>query len=97
MSDPASQSRERREVHYSGHVQGVGFRYTARHIAARHPVTGYVQNLPDGRVLLVVEGLPSEIDRYLAELEAELERYIRGRQLQTSPATGQLTRFEVRH
>src|SRR5690349_7212233 len=39
-------SMERREVHYSGRVQGVGFRYTARSIAQLFPVTGYVKNLP---------------------------------------------------
>jgi acylphosphatase len=45
---------QRREVHYSGHVQGVGFRYTTRSIARGYEVTGFVQNLEDGRVSRVV-------------------------------------------
>ncbi len=39
---------ERVIVHYSGRVQGVGFRATARHIACGYEVTGMVRNLPDG-------------------------------------------------
>jgi len=39
-----------KQVFYSGHVQGVGFRYTVRRIASGYEVTGWVKNLPDGRV-----------------------------------------------
>ena len=46
----------RRTSHFSGHVQGVGFRYTVQDLAADFDVRGYVRNLPDGRVELVVEG-----------------------------------------
>src|SRR4029079_16800556 len=63
---------ERRQVYYSGRVQGVGFRYTARQIAGRFAVTGFVENLGDGRVHLIVEGETREIDRFLAELSSAL-------------------------
>ena len=43
-----------RQVFYSGKVQGVGFRYTAKRIAGGYEVTGWVKNLPDGRVELQV-------------------------------------------
>ena len=36
-----------KQVIFRGRVQGVGFRYTARRIAARYDVTGFVRNLPD--------------------------------------------------
>ena len=52
--------RRQREVYYAGNVQGVGFRYTARCAAAGLDVTGFVRNLPDGRVHLVVEGPPRD-------------------------------------
>jgi len=39
------------QVFYEGHVQGVGFRFTVRHIAKGFDVTGWVRNLPDGRFL----------------------------------------------
>ncbi len=86
---------QRREIHYSGRVQGVGFRYTTKTIARGYNVTGYVQNLDDGRVRLVVEGEAAELDRFLGELEERMAHYIRGRTCDTRPATGQYTDFSV--
>lgn len=87
---------QRRRVHFSGRVQGVGFRYTAVAIARGHTVAGYVQNLSDGRVVVVAEGEPAELDRFLAELDGSMRSYIRGSQTETGPATGEFTSFEVR-
>ncbi|MGD0088020.1 MAG: acylphosphatase, partial [Verrucomicrobiota bacterium] len=42
--------RCRMHIFYSGHVQGVGFRYTTKTVATGFEVTGTVRNLPDGRV-----------------------------------------------
>ena len=86
----------RREVLFHGRVQGVGFRYTARHIAARHKVTGYVQNLPDGRVRLVAEGDREELDRFVRAVSAEMADYIGGQLDDISPASGEFSVFEVR-
>src|ERR1039458_5768136 len=43
-------------VFFTGHVQGVGFRYTALQAAKEVEVAGFVTNLPDGRVQLEAEG-----------------------------------------
>lgn len=51
----------RETIHYSGRVQGVGFRYTTAGVAKEHIVAGYVKNLPDGRVKLVVEGVADAV------------------------------------
>ena len=88
-------SGERREIHYRGRVQGVGFRYTAQRIASRLAVTGYVKNLPDGRVLLVAEGEPDELDRLMAVVRAELGRYITDTGQSVGPANGQFSGFEI--
>ena len=48
-----------KRVLFTGQVQGVGFRWTTRRIAAAFPVTGFVRNLADGRVELVVTGSPA--------------------------------------
>jgi len=87
---------ESREVHYRGRVQGVGFRFTVRLIAANFAVCGFVKNLPDGRVQLVVEGESDELERFLKAISAEMGRYIRDRQERTGPATGRFSAFEVR-
>ena len=88
---------QQREVYYEGVVQGVGFRYTACRVAARFGVTGYVRNLPDGRVLLVAEGPPEELDRFVAAVAAAMERYIEQVQETTRPATGRFRDFGVRY
>jgi acylphosphatase len=56
---------ERREVFYSGQVQGVGFRYRTTQVAARFDVVGFVENLPDGRVHLAAEGTKNELNAFL--------------------------------
>jgi acylphosphatase len=47
----------------SGRVQGVGFRYFIHDAAMREGVTGWVRNLPDGRVEAFVEGDEESVTR----------------------------------
>ena len=54
-------SRVRMMVLYSGRVQGVGFRYATRSVAAGFDVTGTVRNLADGRVELVACGEEAQV------------------------------------
>ncbi|HEY9880757.1 MAG TPA: acylphosphatase [Leptolyngbyaceae cyanobacterium] len=49
-----------------GRVQGVGFRYYTQQEALRLGVTGYVRNLPNDTVEIVVEGADSQVDALLA-------------------------------
>jgi acylphosphatase len=53
----------RNRVLISGQVQGVYFRDSYRRLALQHGVTGWVRNLPDGRVEAVLEGPPEEVHR----------------------------------
>ena len=87
---------QRREVYYSGRVQGVGFRYRACRIAMQFAVTGYVKNVPDGRVELVVEGHPDVIRAMLHAVRAEMGRCIRDVHETPSRATGGFSSFDVR-
>ncbi|MCC6126315.1 MAG: acylphosphatase [Pirellulales bacterium] len=87
---------QQREFFFSGRVQGVGFRYTARSLAAGFKVAGFVRNLPDGRVQLVAEGAVEEIDRFSAALQKELGQYILIRTETVRPASGKFTDFEIR-
>lgn len=49
-----------------GEVQGVGYRYTLRHVAQRAGATGWVRNLHDGRVEAEIEGTDAAVDVVLA-------------------------------
>jgi acylphosphatase len=65
-----------KRVYYSGIVQGVGFRYTAQSLARQFTVAGWVRNLPDGRVELLAEGEPAEVDGFLAAVAKHMGGYI---------------------
>jgi acylphosphatase len=90
-------SNQRRTVCYTGHVQGVGFRYTAQAIARRYEVNGFVRNLPDGRVELVAEGEKHELAAFLDDVRERMARYIRDERIDTQPATGEFAGFDIRH
>jgi acylphosphatase len=59
-----------RKLFIRGSVQGVGFRYFAQRSAARHQVTGYVRNLPDGRVEAFVQGSERLVEAFKHDLTA---------------------------
>jgi acylphosphatase len=91
-----SPQNERREVLFSGRVQGVGFRFTAREIAGRFAVSGYVKNLYDGRVQLVAEGEARELERFVQAVTGEMQRFISSVDSTSSAATGEFVDFSVR-
>ena len=57
-----------RKFFVGGEVQGVGYRFFAQRAAARHQVVGYVKNLDDGRVEVVAEGPPRQVEEFKHEL-----------------------------
>lgn len=84
-------------VHYCGHVQGVGFRVRVSRLAQGLAVTGYVKNLPDGRVLLVAEGEATQVKRLLVGVAAELAENIQQADVQQAAATGEFREFTIRY
>ncbi|WP_050028830.1 acylphosphatase [Verrucomicrobium sp. BvORR034] len=59
-----------KQVFYSGRVQGVGFRYTVKRLASGFEVTGWVKNLPDGRVELQANSYDEEeLDAFLEDIQ----------------------------
>ena len=86
----------RKTIHYSGDVQGVGFRYTAHRTAVSFKVTGYVRNLPDGRVELVAEGEPAEVQRFINAVADNMAGNIDDIQETDAAAQGQFASFEIR-
>jgi acylphosphatase len=86
------------QVFYEGNVQGVGFRWSVRHAAKGFDVTGWVRNLPDGRVELQVNGDQDEVRAFLdAIAQGEVHSLIHNQtenQLE-KPVSGR--GFEIRH
>jgi acylphosphatase len=86
------------QVFYEGNVQGVGFRWSVRHAAKGFDVTGWVRNLPDGRVELQVNGGEEEVRAFLdniaqSELRALIRKQTENRLDKPVTASG----FEIRH
>jgi acylphosphatase len=88
---------KRVEVHYAGRVQGVGFRFTAERFAIQNDLTGFVRNLPDGRVELVLEGEEESIKTGLAMIRRELDRYIDTASDHWLESAGEFKRFNIRN
>ena len=83
-------------VLYSGHVQGVGFRYSVRAVAMGFEVTGMVRNLPDGRVELVAEGEKAELEAFRRAIQdSELGGLVRHEDASWGAAVGGFRGFEI--
>ena len=66
------------QVFYEGHVQGIGFRWSVKQIARGYDVSGWVRNLPDGRVELQASGADDEVRAFLDAIgESELRAHIK--------------------
>ena len=86
------------QVFYEGNVQGVGFRWSVRHIAKGFDVTGCVRNLLDGRVELQVNGEEDEVRAFLegvaqSDLHALIRKQTENKLENPVAASG----FEIRH
>lgn len=85
----------RKKVAFTGRVQGVGFRYSARSVAAGFQVGGFVRNMPDGSVELVAEGHAEEVEGFLAALKARMAGFIREAREEDAPPTGRYGSFDI--
>ena len=88
--------RRRMQILYSGRVQGVGFRYAVRTLAAGFEVTGAVRNLADGRVELTAEGQKKELEAFREAIrEAGLAANIRNEEAKWDEAQGGFNGFAI--
>ncbi|MFQ5463316.1 MAG: acylphosphatase [Phycisphaerae bacterium] len=86
----------RRTTYFSGNVQGVGFRYISQAIAAAFEVSGFVRNLPDGRVELVAEGELDEIERFHLALSQKMGTNIAEAMSTDGTFLGEYADFSIR-
>ncbi len=87
---------DRLQIFFSGHVQGVGFRYAVRQLSLEFEVTGWVKNMPDGRVQLMAEGDRGELETFQNAIpDAGLRRFIHETHSNWSKGTGEFKGFEI--
>jgi acylphosphatase len=83
-------------VLYSGQVQGVGFRYTVRSVAAGFDTSGVVRNLPNGGVELIAEGAKDELEAFRQAIrESGLAHFIRQEDVTWQEASNEFRGFEI--
>ena len=58
-------------IFFEGDVQFVGFRYTARLLAKKLELSGWVRNLPDGRVEVEAQGPVTDLRRFLIGIKSQ--------------------------
>ena len=83
-----------KRVVYSGRVQGVGFRYTARELSRDFEICGTVRNRADGSVELVAQGQADEVDGFLSAIAARMRGYI-SKQTVEEMAAGNFQGFQI--
>jgi acylphosphatase len=57
-----------KHIIFIGHVQGIGFRFTAMRIANSRNLTGWVKNLPDGSVEMSAYGTEDDLQQCISEI-----------------------------
>jgi len=91
-------SLQRIHVFFSGHVQGVGYRRFVKRQATRLGLTGWVKNLPDGRVESIIEGYTKDIDIFIQKCNRgpSLSK-VKNIMVTAEPFTGEFSGFKIRY
>ncbi|MCR5042495.1 MAG: acylphosphatase [Clostridia bacterium] len=59
----------RKRIVFFGSVQGVGFRWRARHAAGLYGCTGFCRNEFDGSVVMEIQGTEEQIDNVVLAVD----------------------------
>lgn len=88
---------KRTHAFYSGQVQGVGFRFTVQRIALDLKLSGWIRNLPDGRVEMAAEGEEGALKQLLDQIKTGfLEPHIQNETVTWETATEEFDGFNIR-
>lgn len=87
---------QRFHLYFSGRVQGVGFRFTARYLANKHSIKGWVMNLAGGGVELEIEGKKDDLNSFLKDLQDEFKDYIIDFKREELPFSGKFKDFQIK-
>ena len=90
------EAKESVRVLVSGMVQGVYFRYHTRMVAERLGLTGFVRNLGDSRVEIMVEGRPEDLRRMVDwARQGPPSAHVDGVEIEWGQASGAYRVFEI--
>jgi acylphosphatase len=93
-----AEEKESVEIFVSGRVQGVGYRAFAEREAAMLGLTGFVRNLPDGRVQLEAEGNRRDLEKLIDRLwKGPGNARVKDIQVLFDQAKGKFTGFTTRY
>ncbi|MCP4261751.1 MAG: acylphosphatase [Planctomycetes bacterium] len=84
-----------KHITFTGRVQGVGFRFTARRAANRRQLTGYVRNMPNGSVEMLAQGRPVEVDDCIQDIQGYFSGYIRETKIVEIPPDTKYADFQI--
>lgn len=82
-----------KHIFFSGRVQGVGFRFTARQVAERYELTGFVRNTDDGKVEILLQGAQEDIDNAIDDLQRTFT--VRDTQIEDVPFDSSYSDFSI--
>jgi acylphosphatase len=75
----------RKHIIFTGYVQGVGFRWRARHAANNYDCTGWCRNEWDGTVSMEIQGTEKQIDMVIQAISAGRYIEIHGMDVKSIP------------
>lgn len=82
-----------KHIFFIGRVQGVGFRFTAREVASRYDLTGFVRNTTDGKVEMLVQGRAEDVDNCIEDLQQTFS--VRNMQIEQAEFDPSYESFEI--
>ncbi len=79
-----------------GYIQRVGYRYKTAYIARKHKLNGYVKNLDDGRVEIIVEGDEEVIGKFIKDINIkDPPIYVENIDVNYQEATNEFNKFSI--
>jgi len=84
-----------KHIIFTGRVQGVGFRFTARRAASRRQLTGYVCNRWDGTVEMLAQGRSEDIDDCIQDLKEYFAGYLKETSIEEIPHDPRYIDFKI--
>ncbi len=84
-------------IFFFGRVQGVGFRFTCREVAGRYEVSGWVKNVPNGSVEMIVEGGVTSVRNYVADVCDSTHGHVSTKEITKGDASNEFNSMQIRH